>query len=286
VVELHCDLDHSFPHHNPNPEDMEMLHALRDKVLETKADIGFAFDGDGDRCGVVDNDGEEIFADKMGVLVARDLAKKFDQPRFVADVKSTGLFLTDPELVASGAETIYWKTGHSYMKRHTHETQALAGFEKSGHFFFNAPIGRGYDDGLVTAIAICDMLDAAPTLSMADMRRSLPLTYGTPTMSPYCDDTQKYEVVDRVIAHFVALAETGGTLVGQEIRDVVTVNGVRITLADGTWGLVRASSNKPGLVVVVESPSSEANMRAMFGEIDALLSRFPEVGAYDQKIDI
>jgi phosphomannomutase/phosphoglucomutase len=162
----------------------------------------------------------------------------------------------------------------------------LAGFEKSGHFFFNAPIGRGYDDGLVTAIAICDMLDAAPTLSMADMRRSLPLTYGTPTMSPYCDDTQKYEVVDRVIAHFVALAETGGTLVGQEIRDVVTVNGVRITLADGTWGLVRASSNKPGLVVVVESPSSEANMRAMFGEIDALLSRFPEVGAYDQKIDI
>jgi phosphomannomutase/phosphoglucomutase len=105
-------------------------------------------------------------------------------------------------------------------------------------------------------------------------------------MSPYCDDTQKYEVVDRVIAHFVALAETGGTLVGQEIRDVVTVNGVRITLADGTWGLVRASSNKPGLVVVVESPSSEANMRAMFGEIDALLSRFPEVGAYDQKIDI
>jgi len=286
VVELHCDLDHSFPHHNPNPEDMEMLHALRDKVLETKADIGFAFDGDGDRCGVVDNDGEEIFADKMGVLVARDLAKKSDQPRFVADVKSTGLFLTDPELVASGAETIYWKTGHSYMKRHTHETQALAGFEKSGHFFFNAPIGRGYDDGLVTAIAICDMLDAAPTLSMADMRRSLPLTYGTPTMSPYCDDTQKYEVVDRVIAHFVALAETGGTLVGQEIRDVVTVNGVRITLADGTWGLVRASSNKPGLVVVVESPSSEANMRAMFGEIDALLSRFPEVGAYDQKIDI
>lgn len=284
VVALNCDLDHSFPNHNPNPEDMKMLHALRDKVLETGADIGFAFDGDGDRCGVVDNEGEEIFADKMGVLVARDLAKQFDQPTFIVDVKSTGLFLTDPELQASGAQTIYWKTGHSYMKRHTHDMQALAGFEKSGHFFFNAPIGRGYDDGLVTAIAICDMLDRAPTQSMADMRRSLPVTYGTPTMSPYCDDTKKYDVVDRIIAHFEALAKQGGTLIGQNIRDLVTVNGVRITLEDGTWGLIRASSNKPGLVVVVESPTSEANMRAMFAELDGVLSSYEEVGEYDQKI--
>ncbi len=284
VVALNCDLDHSFPNHNPNPEDMKMLHALRDKVLETGADIGFAFDGDGDRCGVVDNEGEEIFADKMGVLVARDLAKQFDQPTFIVDVKSTGLFLTDPELQASGAQTIYWKTGHSYMKRHTHDMQALAGFEKSGHFFFNAPIGRGYDDGLVTAIAICDMLDRAPDHSMADMRHSLPVTYGTPTMSPYCDDTKKYDVVDRIIAHFEALAKQGGTLIGQNIRDLVTVNGVRITLEDGTWGLIRASSNKPGLVVVVESPTSEANMRAMFAELDGVLSSYEEVGEYDQKI--
>ncbi|MDB2584871.1 phosphomannomutase/phosphoglucomutase [Alphaproteobacteria bacterium] len=286
VVELHCDLDHSFPNHNPNPEDMKMLHALRDRILETGADIGFAFDGDGDRCGVVDNEGEEIFADKMGVLVARDLAKQYDQPTFIADVKSTGLFLTDPQLQASGASTIYWKTGHSYMKRHTHETGALAGFEKSGHFFFNTPIGRGYDDGLVTAIAICDMLERAPAQSMADMRRSLPITFSSPTMSPYCDDTQKYEVVDRAILHFKNLAESGGKLIGQDIRDVVSVNGIRITVEDGTWGLVRASSNKPGLVVVVESPSSEANMQAMFAAIDGVLSTYEEVGEYDQRIDV
>jgi phosphomannomutase/phosphoglucomutase len=284
VVELHCDLDYSFPNHNPNPEDMEMLHALRDMVLKTKADIGFAFDGDGDRCGVVDNEGEEIFADKMGVLVGRDLAKQHDDAVFVVDVKSTGLFMTDPELQAAGATTHYWKTGHSYMKRHTNEIGALAGFEKSGHFFFNTPIGRGYDDGIVTAIAICDMLERAPEASMADMRRSLPVTYGSPTMSPYCDDLKKYEVVDRAIAHFEKLAANGGTLIGQKIRDLVTVNGVRITLEDGTWGLVRASSNKPGLVVVVESPVSEENMRAIFAEIDALLSTYEEVGDYDQKI--
>lgn len=284
VVDLHCELDHSFPHHNPNPEDMEMLHALRDKILEAGADIGFAFDGDGDRCGVVDNEGEEIFADKMGVLVARDLAGQHDKPVFVVDVKSTGLFMTDPQLLEAGATTQYWKTGHSYMKRHTHELGALAGFEKSGHYFFNAPIGRGYDDGLVTAIAICDMLTRAGDASMADLRRSLPVAYGSPTMSPYCDDTKKYEVVDRAIAHFEKLAAEGGKLIGQNIRDLVTVNGVRITVEDGSWGLVRASSNKPGLVVVVESPVSEENMRAMFAAIDALLSSYPEVGAYDQKI--
>ena len=284
VVELNCDLDHSFPNHNPNPEDMKMLHALRDAVLEAKADIGFAFDGDGDRCGVVDNEGVEIFADKMGVLVGRDLARQHDGAVFVADVKSTGLFMTDPELQAAGATTQYWKTGHSYMKRHTHEIGALAGFEKSGHFFFNAPVGRGYDDGIVTAIAICDMLERAGDASMADLRRSLPVTYGSPTMSPYCDDLKKYEVVDRAIAHFEKLAANGGTLIGQSIRDLVTVNGVRITLEDGTWGLVRASSNIPGLVVVVESPVSEDNMRAMFKEIDTLLSSYEEVGDYDQKI--
>ncbi len=170
------------------------------------------------------------------------------------------------------------------MKRHTHEIGALAGFEKSGHYFFNAPIGRGYDDGIVTAIAICDMLDRAEDKSMADLRRSLPVTYGSPTMSPHCDDLKKYEVVERAIAHFEKLEADGGTLIGQPIRDLVTVNGVRITVEDGTWGLVRASSNKPGLVVVVESPTSEENMRAIFTEIDTLLSSYEEVGEYDQKI--
>ena len=284
TVDLHCEPDFTFPNHNPNPEDMEMLHSLSAKVKETGADIGFAFDGDGDRCGVVDNQGREIFADKMGVLVARDLAAKHPNAKFVADVKSTGLFMTDPVLNELGAETVYWKTGHSYMKRHTVETGAMAGFEKSGHFFFNAPIGRGYDDGLVTAITVCEMLEQNPGKSMADLNDSLPQSWGSPTMSPYCADTEKYEVVDRAIAHFQKRAEEGEKVAGQSIRDLVTVNGIRITVEDGTWGLVRASSNKPGLVVVVESPVSENRMRDMFAEIDNLLSSWPEVGEYDQKL--
>lgn len=284
VIPLDCELDYTFPRYNPNPEDMEMLHALRDKVLETGADVGLGFDGDGDRCGVVDNTGEEIFADKVGVMLARDLSAQHPNAQFVVDVKSTGLFLTDPVLIANGAKTDYWKTGHSYIKRRAHELNALVGFEKSGHYFFNPPIGRGYDDGLVSAIAICDMLDRNPTKSMSDLREALPKTWGSPTMSPFCPDEVKYDVVDRMVKIFTDMQAKGEKLVGQSIRDVVTVNGIRITVEDGTWGLVRASSNKPGLVVVVESPASEANMRKMFEEIDSRLSAQPEVGEYDQKI--
>ena len=162
VVPLDCELDHTFPNYNPNTEDMKMLHAMRDAVLANKADVGLGFDGDGDRCGVVDNEGEEIFADKVGVMLARDISAKHKNALFVADVKSTGLFMTDPVLIKNGARTDYWKTGHSYMKRRVNEIGAIAGFEKSGHFFFNKPFGRGYDDGLIFALAVCDMLDRNP----------------------------------------------------------------------------------------------------------------------------
>ena len=284
VVPLDAELDHSFPRYNPNPEDMKMLHAIAEAVVKHKADVGLGFDGDGDRCGVVDNEGHEIFADTVGVMLARDLATQYKNPVFVADVKSTGLFMTDPVLQASGAKALYWKTGHSYMKRYTFEQKALAGFEKSGHFFFQPPLGRGYDDGLVAALAVCDMLERAEGKTIADLRRALPKTYQSPTMSPHCDDEKKYGIVDKVVADYEAIAKAGGTIAGQTIRDLVTVNGVRVTLADGTWGLVRASSNKPELVIVVESPVSEANKIAIFRDIEARLAKFPEVGEYNQKI--
>lgn len=284
VIPLDVDPDFTFPRYNPNPEDMEMLHAMAAKVRETGADVGLGFDGDGDRCGVVDDHGEEIFADKIGVMLARDLSKVYPGANFVVDVKSTGLFATDPELIARKVKTDYWKTGHSYIKRRVSETGALAGFEKSGHFFFNAPIGRGYDDGLLTAVHVLEMLDRNPTKSMSQLYAEVPKTWGSPTMSPHCDDEKKYGVAQKVVARIEAMQARGEKLIGQAIRDVVTVNGVRVTVADGTWGLVRASSNKPELVVVVESPASEAKMREMFKAIDAILRENPEVGAYNQTI--
>jgi phosphomannomutase/phosphoglucomutase len=284
VVPLDCNLDYTFPRYNPNTEDLKMLHALAEEVRRTRADVGLAFDGDGDRCGVVDNEGEEIFADKVGVMLARDFSARYPNATFVADVKSTGLFMTDPELARHGAKTDYWKTGHSYMKRRTHELGALAGFEKSGHFFFNKPIGRGYDDGLISALAVCDMLDRNPTKSMADLKHALPKTWQSPTMSPHCADEIKYGIVDQIVKRFEGAQAAREKVAGQPIRDLVTVNGVRVTVEDGTWGLVRASSNKPELVVVVESPVSEARMRDMFKAIDAAIRTHPEVGAYNQTI--
>ena len=284
VIELNCDLDHSFPAHNPNPEDMKMLHAMRDAVHEHKADIALGFDGDGDRCGVVDNLGEEIFSDKVGLMLARDISNTHKGAKFVVDVKSTGLFLTDPVLKENGATTDYWKTGHSYIKRYSHDNNCLVGFEKSGHFFFNKPIGLGYDCGLTSGLAVLDLLDHNTDKTMSQLESELQKSYQSPTMSPNCADELKYGVIDRVIAHFQKHANEGGQLGGQDIKDVNTVNGIRMTLDDGSWGLVRASSNTPQLVVVIESTKSDEMMRAIFKDIETHLDTYEEIGAYNQKL--
>ena len=137
VVELDCKLNFTFPKYNPNPEDLKMLHAISKCVKENKADIGFGFDGDGDRVGVINDKGNEIFADKIGLLIARNLSEKYSKSKFIVDVKSTGLYLKDDILLKNNCETIYWKTGHSHIKRKVNREKALAGFDKSGHFFFN-----------------------------------------------------------------------------------------------------------------------------------------------------
>ncbi len=284
VVPMDTVLDWNFPKYNPNPEDLRMLGAMGEEVRRAGAELALGFDGDGDRCGVVDDHGHEIFADKVGVLLARDLSERIPKAKFVVDVKSTGLFEVDPVLKANGVVTDYWKTGHSYIKRRTSELGAIAGFEKSGHYFFNPPIGRGYDDSIVAAIAVLEMLDRAGTKRISELIDELPKTWGSPTMAPYCPDERKYQVVDAITKEYQQLAAKGEKVIGQKIARLVTVNGVRVTVEDGTWGLVRASSNKPSLVVVCESPVSEARMRAMFHDIDARLKKYPEVGEYDQKI--
>ncbi|MFO7759687.1 MAG: phosphomannomutase/phosphoglucomutase [Roseovarius sp.] len=284
VIPSHTTLDYTFPNYNPNPEAMEMLRDMAATVRATDADFALGFDGDGDRCGVVDDEGEEIFADKVGVIMARDLSKLYPGSTFVADVKSTGLFASDPELLKHGAKADYWKTGHSHMKRRVRELGALAGFEKSGHYFLAEPVGRGYDCGLRVAVEICKLMDRNPEMSMSDLRRALPHTWGTPTMSPHCADAEKYPTLERIVARLVARFEAGEPIAGRAIAEVVTVNGARVILDNGSWGLVRASSNTPNLVVVCESGESEDEMRAIFHDIDAVIRSEPGVGEYDQTI--
>src|SRR5210317_79344 len=283
VIELDCNLDFTFPKYNPNPEDLKMLHEIAKTVKENDADIGFGFDGDGDRVGVIDNKGNEIYSDKIGLLIARNLSEQHKGSKFVVDVKSTGLYKQDDILKKNNCETIYWKTGHSHIKRKVNLEKALAGFEKSGHFFFNQPLGYGYDDGINSAIQICHLLDNQ-NKKLNEILNELPKTYQTPTMAPYCKDEEKYELVDELVKAIENLKKNKVKIDNQLITDVLTVNGIRFSLEDGSWGLIRASSNKPSLVVVTESPITDERKKKIFDFIDNLLQKTGKIGEYDQKI--
>ena len=284
VVRLHAEPDFTFPNYNPNPESVAMLKDISEKVLDSGADVGFGFDGDGDRLGVVDDEGEEIYSDKIGVLLAREFAKEVERPKFVADVKSTCLFASDPVLAERGAVTEYWKTGHSHMKLRVAETRATAGFEKSGHFFLSGEFGHGYDCGLRAALEVCKMLDKTGGASLSDLKRSLPRTWQSPTMSAHCSDDSKYDVVERLDRRLESLKSRDGRIGGLPIIGSNRVNGIRVTLDNGSWCLVRASSNTPNLVVCCESTSSAEELNHIFKDFDELIKQEPEVGPYDQTI--
>ena len=283
VIELDCNLDWTFPKYNPNPEDLEMLHEISKAVVENNADIGFGFDGDGDRVGVIDNKGNEIFSDKIGLLIARNLSLSHNNSKFIVDVKSTGLYANDNVLSKNQCKTIYWKTGHSHIKRKVHNEKALAGFEKSGHFFFNQPLGYGYDDGINSAIQVCCLLDNQ-NKKLNELINELPKTYQSPTMAPYCKDEEKYKVVEEIKSKIKKIKKNKIKIDNQEIDEILTVNGVRFTFQDGSWGLIRASSNKPSLVIVTESPSSDERKTIIFKFIDDLLQKTGKIGEYDQKL--
>ncbi len=283
VIELDCNLDWNFPKYNPNPEDLQMLHAIVKSVKENNADIGFGFDGDGDRVGVIDNEGNEIFSDKIGLLIARNLSNSHKNSKFIVDVKSTGLYSTDKILNKNQCETLYWKTGHSHIKRKVHNEKALAGFEKSGHFFFNQPLGYGYDDGINSAIQVCHLLNNQDK-KMSEIIKELPTTYQSPTMAPFCKDEEKYNVVEEMVREFKKIKDQKIKIDNQEIKEIITVNGVRFSFEDGSWGLIRASSNKPSLVVVTESPTSDERKLNIFKFIDKTLMKTGKIGEYDQKI--
>ncbi|MBO6485494.1 MAG: phosphomannomutase/phosphoglucomutase [Pelagibacteraceae bacterium] len=283
VIELDCKLDFSFPKYNPNPEDLKMLRAVSKCVQENNADIGFAFDGDGDRVGVIDNKGNEIFSDKIGLLIARNLSEKHKNSKFVVDVKSTSLYSKDKILLKNNCKTIYWKTGHSHIKRKVNKEKALAGFEKSGHFFFNQPLGYGYDDGINSAIQVCHLLDIQDK-KINTIMEELPKTFQTPTMAPFCKDEEKYKVVENLVKQIEKIKNDNIKIDNQLIKEILTVNGIRFSLQDGSWGLIRASSNKPSLVVVTESPTSDERKKKIFDFIDNLLQKTGKIGKYDQKI--
>lgn len=281
VLELDCTPDWNFPKHNPNPEDVAFLRDISEEVLTHDCDLGIGIDGDGDRIGIVDNHGKEVFSDKLGLLVARKISKEHPHRKIVIDVKSTGLFYDDPLLRSNGTDVVTWKTGHSYMKQKVREENAIAGFEKSGHWFFNEPYGRGYDDAILSAVHLLHLLDEV-NRPLSELVEALPKTWQSPTLGPFCADTDKYDVVQTVTESYKEEQAAGKVISGKRIDNLVTVNGVRFVFNDGSWGLVRASSNKPSLVVVAESRSSEEQLHDIIDDIKTRLERTGKVGEYDQ----
>ena len=203
--------------------------------------------------------------------------------KFIVDVKSTGLYSTDEVLNKNKCETLYWKTGHSHIKRKVHNEKALAGFEKSGHFFFNQPLGYGYDDGINSAIQVCHLLNNQ-NKKISEVIKALPITYQSPTMAPFCKDEEKYNIVNEMVKEFKKIKDLKIKIDNQEIKEIITVNGVRFSFEDGSWGLIRASSNKPSLVIVTESPTSDERKLNIFKFIDEKLIKTGKIGEYDQKI--
>ena len=239
---LFCESDGTFPNHHPDPTVPENLRDLQQAVLANRAELGIAFDGDGDRLGAVDEHGTVIFGDQLLVIFGRDAVRRFGPGvPVIFDVKCSELL---PRALASaGARPEMWKTGHSLIKARMKELAAPLAGEMSGHLFFGGD-WFGFDDALFAAARLLEIVAAGPP-GLARLLADLPPTFATPEIRVDCPDELKFEVAERAARHF-----------GARYR-VNTIDGVRIAFADG-WGLLRASNTQPVLVLRFEATSAEA----------------------------
>lgn len=240
VTELFCDLDGRFPNHHPDPTVPENVKDLIAKVKDTQAQVGVAYDGDADRLGLIDRNGNIVWGDEMLILFARDLLTRHPKATVVAEVKCSQRLYDD--IQRKGGRPIMWKAGHSLIKAKMKQTGALLGGEMSGHMFF-ADEYFGYDDGIYASCQVLKIMSQTGK-ELHELLEDLPSTFITPEIRISCPDDLKFAVVERVRVHF-----------GRQ-HEVVNVDGVRVRFPDG-WGLVRASNTQPALVLRVEASSRE-----------------------------
>jgi phosphomannomutase/phosphoglucomutase len=246
VVPLFCEPDADFPNHFPNPSEVSAREAIRAKVRETGADLGFSFDGDGDRLGVQDHEGNDVNADRVLMMLARPVLARHPGATVVFDVKCSEALPED--IRAHGGKPLMWKTGHSYIKSKMIEVDAPIAGERSGHIFIRDGF-HGYDDGLFAGLRLAEYV-ASGDQPLSALLAAAPQYVTSPEIHVDCADEIKYGLMDRVLADFKADF-------GEQVNDV---NGARVTFDDG-WGLVRPSSNLPELVLVFEGRTQEAMTR-------------------------
>ena len=252
---LLCEMDGNFPHHHPDPTEPENLELLRERVRREDLDFGIAFDGDGDRLGVIDATGEIMWGDKLLALFARDLLHRHPGAAVLGEVKCSQTLYDDIE--KHGGRALLGPTGHSLIKTKMKQEGALLAGEMSGHMFF-ADRYYGFDDAIYAAARLVELLsDGGDPLCerLADM----PDLAVTPEIRVECPDHLKFQVVDEVLAHY------------REIREVVDIDGARIRFGGSAWGLVRASNTQPVLVLRFEA-GSENRLREVRAEVEGVVS--------------
>ena len=243
---LFGEIDGRFPNHHPDPTVPKNLEALIAEVRRTGADLGVAFDGDADRIGVVDDEGEIMFGDQLLAIMARDVLREQPGATIIADVKASQVLFD--EIARAGGKPLMWKTGHSLVKAKMAETGSPLAGEMSGHIFY-ADKWYGFDDALYAAVRVLGIV-ARMDGKLSDVRKALPQVVNTPELRFDCDDTRKFGVIEEVAAR---LAEAGA--------QVSTIDGVRVQTSDGWW-LLRASNTQAVLVARAEA-SDEAGLEAL-----------------------
>lgn len=256
VFPLYCEMDGRFPNHHPDPTVPEFLKDLIDTVIREKAEIGLAYDGDGDRLGVVDKRGEIIWGDRLLILFAREILKSHPGATIISEVKASQTLYDD--IARHGGNPIMWKTGHSLIKDKMKETGALLAGEMSGHLFF-ADRYFGYDDAIYASSRLLEIL-AKYGKGALDLIEDVPRMTSTPEIRIPCPDEKKFQIVEKIRDHFSATHE------------VIDIDGARI-LFDHGWGLVRASNTGPLLVLRFEA-GDRPTLEAIRGEIEGMVQRF------------
>ncbi len=267
VTKLYCDLDGRFPNHHPDPTVVENLEDLIEKVKETKALVGIAYDGDADRIGAVDERGEIQWGDRLMVVYSRDILRAKPGATILSEVKASQCLYDD--IKQKGGRGIMWKTGHSLIKAKMKEEQAALAGEMSGHMFF-ADRYFGYDDAIYASCRLIEIL-AKTKEPLSSLVADLPPTSVTPEIRVDCADEVKFELVKRVQARFMGYAQAKEALgkEGMKIRDIVTIDGIRIIFEDG-WGLIRASNTQPALVLRFEA-TTPAKLHVIRGLVESEL---------------
>ncbi len=289
VIENHTELDWNFPYFEPNPENVEFLKSAAKIVRKNKADLAILIDGDGDRLGILDENGEIIFNDRVGLMISRELVRERPGSEFIVDMKSTGAWALDKVFDQNKGKVFYCKTGHYYVKEAMHKRKALAGFERSGHNFFGKNLGRGYDEAILSSLYLMHFL-AKKNKTLSQWSAELPKSYQSPTMQAVCPEKLKYKITKKIAQKFVALKKQNKKFANQRIKKIIFPDddpmfGVRVILENDDWGLIRASANKPVMMVVAESFQSYKDLYSLVIGFKAELANFKEISKkYDQKM--